>query len=104
MLVASAPRNAPNWPNRKEKPETGPLVGVFVARIVFAHAIPASALISHITMKTKFLASVLALCAVNVSGIAQTPSTSESPKQAGTVLFHDDFSNPSSGWVARKTD
>ena len=55
-------------------------------------------------MKTKFLASVLALCAVNVSGIAQTPSPAESPKQAGTVLFHDDFSNPASGWMARKTD
>ena len=61
-------------------------------------------MISHITMKTKFLASVLALFAVTVTGIAQTPSPAESPRQTGTVLFHDDFSNPGSGWAARKTD
>jgi hypothetical protein len=66
--------------------------------------IRASGSISHITMKTKFLAGVLTLCAAHVSGIAQTPSPTESPKQAGTVLFHDDFSNPASGWMARKTD
>jgi hypothetical protein len=55
-------------------------------------------------MRTKFLASVLALCAVNVSGIAQAPSPTESPKQIGIVLFYDNFSNPASGWIDRKTD
>jgi hypothetical protein len=55
-------------------------------------------------MKTKLLASAFLLFLPNVSGIAQTPSTTESPNKAGTVLFQDDFSNPASGWVARKTD
>jgi hypothetical protein len=32
------------------------------------------------------------------------PPLANPPSKAGTVLFHDDFSNPSSGWVAWETD
>jgi hypothetical protein len=55
-------------------------------------------------MKTKLLACAFLLFLPNVSRSAQTPSATESPNKAGTVLFQDDFSNPASGWIARKTD
>lgn len=54
-------------------------------------------------MKTKFLASVLALCAVNEWHRASALPY-RIPKQTGIVLFYDNFSNPASGWIDRKTD
>ena len=53
-------------------------------------------------MKTKFLAGAFAVCALCAAGIAQTPSPSATAGKA--PLFQDDFSNPASGWVAKKTD
>jgi hypothetical protein len=55
-------------------------------------------------MKTTFLASMLLLWVLASGATAQTPSPTEASTKAGTVLFQDDFSDPASGWVARKTD
>ncbi len=55
-------------------------------------------------MKTTFLASALLLGVLDAGATAQTPSATEASTKAGTVLIQDDFSHPSSGWVARKTD
>ena len=53
-------------------------------------------------MKTRFPAGALVVCALCATGIAQTPSSTATVSK--TPLFQDDFSNPASGWVARKTD
>lgn len=42
------------------------------------------------------------LCALCASGVAQTPSPSATASKV--PLFQDDFSNPASGWIVRKTD
>jgi hypothetical protein len=53
-------------------------------------------------MKIRFSAGALVVCSLCATGLAQTPSP---PAAAGTApLFQDDFSNPASGWIARKTD
>ena len=52
-------------------------------------------------MKTRFSVGALIVCALCAIAIAQPPS----PSATSTApLFQDDFSNPASGWVAKKTD
>jgi hypothetical protein len=55
-------------------------------------------------MKTIGVLSVLILCGARFAALAQTPTPTEASTKSGAVLFQDDFSNPASGWVVRKTD
>jgi hypothetical protein len=55
-------------------------------------------------MRQTFLIGLLLLWLLDGRSIAQTPSPAEASAKSGVVLFQDDFSNPASGWVARKTD
>ena len=52
-------------------------------------------------MKTRFSVGALIVCALCANAIAQPPSPSAT---SAAPLFQDDFSNPASGWVAKKTD
>ncbi|MEY2559080.1 MAG: serine protease Do [Verrucomicrobiota bacterium] len=55
-------------------------------------------------MKTIFLLGVLALSKLSPDASAQTPSPTEPSTSSGAVLFQDNFADPASGWVARKTE
>jgi hypothetical protein len=55
-------------------------------------------------MKQTFLIALLLLWTLGGPSTAQNPSPAEASTKSGAVLFQDDFSDPASGWVTRKTD